>query len=504
MGHNRLSRLRPWVVALALVVSTDSLGESPHANNRWLCDTTPNPDMSYILRPHSDFVTLGVPFRTNELGFRDRPLFEKSPSVFRILCVGDSVTFGTGVTNEQTFPNVLETALQAYAQPGIVIDVVNAGVSAYNARNIRGLLETYLNQLRPDLVVYTFVENDLDDSYSVGPGGLLLPFDPSREVDESFVMDDFPGLWMLRKNRTQPPGLLTRLAGLFDDQFEEICAMPPPLLVGNHPVTLQRWSAFSSELDRIKALCEQAKAPLLVYSFGLRGNAEPVVSRLHEICRMQGLPHATTLPLFDYASYARNHSLGYDPHCNTLGHRLMAERLLAFVASEGLLNPGFVNASIPVNLYDETMDPLEVAKLEETSLAAPEEIEIPTVEGIRGVLAGIDVDGKMARSALFRLGGPGEVIELTVSAVLDSVDEAQYLTVSIEGTQIGPPVRIVEKNSIFAVPVPAEFSGLPVEVELRALGPVWIPSPDDRMRGASPQTLQIHRLARTQKSEESS
>ncbi len=156
----------PLSLLILLDIWNHSVAQPPET--RWLVMPAPNPDMTYMLQPNSDFVTFGVPFRTNELGFRDGPIVPKSPNMFRILCVGDSVTFGTGVTNEETFPNVLERQLQQYTLPGIVVDVINAGVSAYNARNIRGLLEYYLSQLKPDVVVYIFVENDLDDSVSAG------------------------------------------------------------------------------------------------------------------------------------------------------------------------------------------------------------------------------------------------------------------------------------------------------------------------------------------------
>lgn len=491
------------IVALVVVVQSEAIGQTSTRDNRWLCDPAPNPDMCYIIRPNSDFITLGVPFRTNELGFRDRPIFEKSPSVFRILCLGDSITFGTGVANDQTFPNVLEAHLQANAAPGVVVDVINAGVSAYNTRNIRGLLETYLSHLRPDVVVYTFVENDLDDSLSVGPGGLLMALDPSRSEDSAFVMDDFSGLWMLRRNSVQSSGILTRLQGVFDNQFEDICALPPPLLVGDHPETLHRWRGFAAELDRMKTLCAQAQTPLLVYSFGLRGSAEPVVARLHMLCLERGLPHATTLPIFDYPSYTRTHSLGYDPHCNPLGHSLMADRLLAFLATESLLAPRFFQTPIHYNQYVELMDPAEVRRLEQRSLEAPARIDIVRAEGIIGVLGGIDVEGKMARTSLFRLGGLGNIIEIEVSPLFSSPETPQFLSAVIEGVPVSPPVLISGKDLVYSFPVPERLRGAPVEIELQSIGPSWIPSPEDRLRGASPQTLQIHRLARVQQSEAS-
>ncbi|MCA9438594.1 MAG: hypothetical protein KC978_22610, partial [Candidatus Omnitrophica bacterium] len=72
-------------VILTVLISSPFSEAASHLDNKWLCDPAPNPDMTYMLRSNSQFVTLGVPFQTNELGFRDRPVFEKTAGVFRIL-----------------------------------------------------------------------------------------------------------------------------------------------------------------------------------------------------------------------------------------------------------------------------------------------------------------------------------------------------------------------------------------------------------------------------------
>ena len=50
---------------------------------------------------------------TNSHGMRDaEPLPSDLPGLIRIVCIGDSVTFGYGVKGEEAFPNVLEALLQ--------------------------------------------------------------------------------------------------------------------------------------------------------------------------------------------------------------------------------------------------------------------------------------------------------------------------------------------------------------------------------------------------------
>jgi len=465
-------------------------------DNQWLCDPAPNPDMAYILRANSQFSTLGVPFQTNELGFRDRPVFDKAPGVFRILCLGDSVTFGTGVSNEQTYPNVLESMIQQVTPPGIVVDVINAGISAYNTRNIRGLLQQYIQYLKPDVVVYAFVENDLDDSVSVGPGGWLVAYDPSKSLDEPYIADDFPAIWLMRRVATQQKGLFGKIGALFDNRLEVASDTPPPLLIGPYPETNRRWELFEAELGRMKALCQSAGAPLLVYSFGMRNHSEPVFLRVGSVCERVGVPHATTLSIFDRETYMKKHSLGYDSHCNPEGHRLMAQRLFCVLLDQGVVPAQILNGLAAHSHYDEIYDPAVAEILEQQALNAPQVIDIPGGEGALGILGGVEMEGKMARYCLLRLSGPGDRIEVTLTGLLGTPEQTQLISAEVEGIPVGTPFVIPPSPVKVTFPIPEEYLNRTVEVKLLAHGPAWNPPLEERLRGATPQTLQLMRIER--------
>ncbi len=75
------------------------------------------PNIEYELVPNS--ADAGI--RINSLGFRsDEIPLKKVAGEFRILVLGDSVTFGTGGRNEGTYPSILQERLRRYIQKGVL------------------------------------------------------------------------------------------------------------------------------------------------------------------------------------------------------------------------------------------------------------------------------------------------------------------------------------------------------------------------------------------------
>jgi lysophospholipase L1-like esterase len=96
--------------------------------------------------------------RTNDYGFRGENFsVDKTPGVTRILCMGDSVTFGWGVNNEDTFPARLQQILRAQ---GASVEVLNAGIGDIGTKEKLTELPLFLRQLDPDIVVWGYYMND--------------------------------------------------------------------------------------------------------------------------------------------------------------------------------------------------------------------------------------------------------------------------------------------------------------------------------------------------------
>ena len=83
---------------------------------------------------------------------------EASTGTIRILCLGESTTFGVGPP-ETSYPAQLERILNERAD-GHRYVVVNAGVPATTTDRIVAALETNLDRYRPDVVVTMMGIND--------------------------------------------------------------------------------------------------------------------------------------------------------------------------------------------------------------------------------------------------------------------------------------------------------------------------------------------------------
>ena len=106
---------------------------------------------------------IDIEIRTNSLGFRHRELGSKQPGETRILVLGDSITFGDFVPQDQTYPAVAERSLRRMF-PGRNLEVINAGIGGVDLQNEFALLmETGLS-VKPDIVLVGLYLNDAYES----------------------------------------------------------------------------------------------------------------------------------------------------------------------------------------------------------------------------------------------------------------------------------------------------------------------------------------------------
>ncbi|HXC51667.1 MAG TPA: GDSL-type esterase/lipase family protein [Candidatus Limnocylindrales bacterium] len=95
----------------------------------------------------------------NSRGFRGPEIAAKAKGTYRILCEGDSITFGFNVDQPDTYPNQLLAELKR-RYPGRNFEVINTGVPGWSWVQGRRFLELRGLPLDPDLVIMGHGSND--------------------------------------------------------------------------------------------------------------------------------------------------------------------------------------------------------------------------------------------------------------------------------------------------------------------------------------------------------
>lgn len=137
-----------------------------------------DPQVGFEHLPNRSTYLMGVDVRTNSYGLRGaETTLEKPTNTYRILVLGDSFTFGWGVSEDQTYPNQVERMLNNQAPrglpKGVHYEVLNLGVGNYNTVQEVARLRNIGLQFDPDLILLGYFINDAEPLSSPRHGFLL-------------------------------------------------------------------------------------------------------------------------------------------------------------------------------------------------------------------------------------------------------------------------------------------------------------------------------------------
>lgn len=250
--------------------------------------------------PHGDF---SVTYRTNAQGFRADEDFEVVEGARRVAFLGDSFTFGVGVEYADTFVARLERALPRAR-------CFDFGVPGFGVGQMVLTLEHCAAAVRPDLVVLTFVENDLDRSLDASRYRGDWVAKPAFHLDGDRLvpgpLDPGPLRFLVRRSR------------LLEAWRRGVRSLARRWPVG------YRWRLNRALLERVRDDCRAAGVPLLV----VHASRRPMPVLTDELERL-GIPFVDLAP-----SWPEDDSALYyptDPHWTPAGHAFVAERLLPAV-----------------------------------------------------------------------------------------------------------------------------------------------------------------------------
>lgn len=267
-----------------------------------------NPRIGHLHRPGGEAKLMNVMVRINSDGFRDDEYPLARGERYRIIFLGDSLTFGWGVEKEETFEHRLERALDARRPT----EIINFGTGNYNTVQEVELFLAKGLAYRPDQVVLFYFINDAEP----------VP-----------VKSRFAWLGSIRIATfywSRVKALLARVSpgATFESYYRALYAADAP-----------GWRASREALRRLAATCSEHGIALQVVLLPELHELVPYTfaaehARLVEFLEGEEIEVLDLAPRF--ADQRDPYSLWVAPddaHPNARAHRLIAERSLEFIAS---------------------------------------------------------------------------------------------------------------------------------------------------------------------------
>lgn len=291
------------------------------------------------------------PFRytTNAEGFRYSPLdYAPQREGPRILCLGDSFTFGSFVNDDQSFPSVMARRL---FNPGhFTGQVINAGFAGYS---IADELEYYVakgRRLKPNLVVLSiYLGNDVRTAAQPGfrQAVAATPLLDRLKLQLSrYAL--YNGLVYARLRLMVALGYLRRGPDVdveFLGSAERAAtrpAKPEEAAPVSDPEVERAWSAFADTVRKVVATIQRDDVPLLIVAFPHRSQLNQPTSgafqqRLTTLCGELGVPCLDLLPRMREEQargvFTLYNTVG-DDHPTPAGHELVATEVLHVLVTD--------------------------------------------------------------------------------------------------------------------------------------------------------------------------
>lgn len=271
----------------------------------------------------------GVKPLKNSQGLRDRDYpAEKPANCRRVLFLGDSFTYGTGVAdNSEVFPEILEAALnREYSKNGGSVEILNGGIPGSLTGKWVEVFHEVKKSFSPDLVVIVFFLRDGTVTSSMG--GFFYPVrDEIRSRDRNSFLYQHSFLFRVIREQLDRRRLSEKYSrALMQSYF------------GSREQT-REWENARNNLLKIKAQCESAgvKTALVVFPVLVELNSSYPFKRICEEIRnfgvSSGIPTHDLLPAFMGRYGPSLWVSSIDQHPNAKGHRIAAESLLPFIRS---------------------------------------------------------------------------------------------------------------------------------------------------------------------------
>lgn len=252
-----------------------------------------------------------VTYRINAEGMRgpDVPI-EKTPGEFRVVCLGDSFTFGEGVRERDVYPTVLQ-GLLADAVSGRKVTVLNAGVQAQGTIDELEYFGLRCNRFKPDIVTLGFFLNDAVDAAET-----IRQNDASTRAWSPSGLARFSHICEIFARKRHAEALQATYFQTIRESFES-----------------ERWRQSKAALREMRVVSEHFRFRFVIVVFpvlwGLDDNYpfEDIHQRIKTFCRDADIECIDLLETYRGRDAESLWVHPTDPHPNEIAHKLAAQRI---------------------------------------------------------------------------------------------------------------------------------------------------------------------------------
>lgn len=275
--------------------------------------------LGWVMTPNQEAYapSYGVGYFINDQGLRDEDLtVSKQLGEYRILGLGDSITFGQGVDQHETFIQNIEKYLNASVEYDTV-QVINSGVAGYNLFQELAFLETHGLAYQPDIVILGFCKNDV---VSKDQAHHLI------KLAEQGLVFGMGATWSKWKKRIAwlhlLHGVYLRLAP-YQDAEQNVFAFVP----NRQPADLS-WHHTEEQLVKLAQILRARNIPLVVVVFPWK---QEIIEQEPDSCLrwMNPIAMREQFVVIDLFEAFRKHpadDLFLDPvHLSAMGHRVVSD-----------------------------------------------------------------------------------------------------------------------------------------------------------------------------------
>lgn len=435
----------------------------------------PDPLVGMVLKPGEGLPTLGALYDADVDGLRVRPGPPPDPDARRVVILGDSVAFGFGVADDETIAAHLERVLaDVRGDDADPVVCITAAAPGWNHGNALRFLDDHWTALRPDVLVYLPIDNDLTDTFTVTEGGHRRAGIDLSQRDPWLRVDNESGY-----------AYLARLGALFADGRRSVDGLPDDLAIGAPALTSDlgqesraRYDRNAGSIVRMARRAEWNGAHFAVLHYREPTHGDGYVWILRERLARQDV---AILEIGGFTDPPPTCRLPSNPHPNATGNLALATWLAEALLARGWIDrgddrplpaaPAEARGKRAAEHAPERVAEGARAARERARAALERRIDLRTGQGAAQVYGGLNPDGSLSTRLLALLPGGGSHVRVRARGV----PEARHLGDVVlevhvdEGTlgRLSVPVDGSVVSGRFALPERADPSA-PFDVKIVA------------------------------------